>query len=337
MRGSFGVAAFAAVLVLGGMTAVPAAMAGTSASRPAAVTGASATITFAATAKKPFQIKAGKPFAVTSSVHGVRKGDRLALEGYYAYTKKRKPSWHVLGSWPMKAGEKSFRGIARASDPGLFTLRVQFVRKGKLLPKSQSNTFQLRVLAFKLPKLSEPGRKSVPPHAGAAAPGAATTGAPEVTLTDWTDVECANPLTVAHGVIVPSPVGAINGQLEVAQVIWARDAVPGGYWGNWYLVTVQPQYITPPQPDQFSIVEDAEAEEVTSNQLREITLDYSADTSDRFHQVAWDLEYQKPDGLWAWISPNAWYTPESFVQWDVQQIGTFQSAYCETYRTAGHS
>jgi hypothetical protein len=335
MRRTFGVAAFAAVLALGCTTAVP-ALAGTSTSRPGTAVGSSATITVAGAARKPVQIKAGKPFTVTSRVHGVRKGDRLALEGYFRFVRSRKPGWHVLGSWPMKAGQTSFRGVARASDPGLYTLRVQFVRKGKLLAKSQSNSFQLRVLAFKLPRLAKPGKASVPPHAATAAAGRAT-AAPDVPLNGWTDVECANPLTVGHGVIVPSPLGSVGGQEEVAQVIWARDALPGGYFGGWYLVTVQPQYITQPQPDQFSIVEDAKAEEVTSNQLKEVTLDYSADTSDRYHQVAWDLEYQKADGSWAWISPNAWYTPESFVQWNVQQIGTYQSAYCETYYTAGHN
>ena len=315
-------------------------MAGTGSARPAitrpVITRPGATVT----AKKPFQIKAGKPFAVTSSVHGVRKGDRLALEAYYSYSRSKKRSWHVLGSWPMKAGQTHFRGIARASDPGLYTLRVQFVRKRKLLPNSQSNAFQLRVLSFKLPRLSRPGKKSVPP--GAVAPvapvAAGAPAAPDVTLSGWTDVECANPLTVAHGVVVPSPISAgLSGQEEVAQVIWARDALPGGYYGGWYVAAVNAQYITPPQPDQFQIVEDAKAEDVVSNRLTEVTLDYSAATSDEYHQFAWDLEYQKADGSWAWISPSAWYTPESYVQWDIAQIGTFQSANCETYYTAGHS
>ena len=312
-------------------------MAGTGLPRPA-IARPGATVA----AKKPFQIKAGKPFAVTSSVHGVRKGDRLALEAYYSYSKSKKRSWHVLGSWPMKAGQTSFRGIARASAPGLYTLRVQFVRKGKLLPNSQSNAFQLKVLSFKLPRLSKPGKKSVPPGAGTASTATtastAITAAPDVTLSGWRDVECANPLTVAHGVIVPSPIsGGLSGQEEVAQVIWARDALPGGYYGGWYVAAVNAQYITPPQPDQFQIVEDAKAEDVVSNQLTEVTLDYSAATSDEYHQFAWDLEYQKADGSWAWISPTAWYTPESYVQWDIAQIGTFQSANCETYYTAGHS
>lgn len=315
----------AAVLALGVTAAVP-AMAATAVGRPSIAASAG---TMAAT-NKPFQIKAGKPFAVTDTVHGVRKGDRLALEAYYSYSKSRKPSWHVLGSWPMKAGQRSFRGITRASAPGLWTLRVQFVRKGKLLANSQSNTFQLKVLSFKLPKLSKPHQKSVPPGAVAAAPS--------VTASSWTDVECANPLTVAHGVIVPSPLTTgLAGQEEVAQVIWARDAYPGGYFGNWYVAKVNAQYITPPQPDQFQIVEDAKAETLVSNQLTETTLDYSADTADEFHQFAWDLEYQQADGSWAWLNPTAWYTPESYVQWDTAQTGTSQSAYCETYYTAGHS
>ena len=328
MRRSFGVSIFAAVFALGGIGAVP-AMAGTGSARPASIRPAIITSRATVNASKPFQIKAGRPFAVTSSVHGVRKGDRLALEGYFAYTKSRKRSWHVLGSWPMKAGQTRFRGIARASVPGLYTLRVQFLRRGKLLAKSQSNAFQLRVLSFKHPQPTRPGKKSVPPGWASAAP--------DVTLSDWTDVECANPLTVAHGVIVPSPVsGGISGQLAVIQVVWARDALPGGYYGGWYIAAENPQYITPPVPDQFQIVEDAKAEDVVSNQLTEETLDYSAATSDEYHQFAWDLMYQKADGSWAWLSPSAWYTPVSYVQWDTAQIGTFQSAYCETYRTAGH-
>ena len=136
---------------------------------------------------------------------------------------------------------------------------------------------------------------------------------------------------------MPSPItGGLSGQEEVAQVIWARDALPGGYYGGWYVAAVNAQYITQPQPDQFQIVEDAKAEDVVSNQLTEVTLDYSAASSDEFHQFAWDLEYQKADGSWAWISPSAWDTPESYVQWDTAQIGTFQSANCETYYTAGH-
>jgi hypothetical protein len=293
---------------------------------PTAIAQPTATVA----AKKPFQIKAGKPFAVTTSVHGVKKGDRLALEAYYSVSKSKTRSWHVLGSWPMKAGETSFRGIARASTPGLYTLRVQFLRQRKLLPKSQSNAFQLKVLSFKLPRLSKPGKKSVPPGAAEAAPGG--------TLSGWTDVECANPLTVAHGVIVPSPIASgLPGQEEVVQVIWARDAFPGGSYTGWYVAAENPQYITPPIADQFQIVNDAKAEDVVSNQLTEETLDYSAATSDEYHQFAWDLAYQKPDGSWAWISPSAWYTPESYVQWDTAQIGTFQSPYCETYYTAGHS
>jgi hypothetical protein len=328
MRRSFGAAIFAAVFALGGVavaTTPAPAMAGTGPVRPA-MARPGATVA----AKKPFQIKAGKPFAVTTSVHGVRKGDRLALEAYYSYSKSKKRSWHVLGSWPMKAGETSFRGIARAGVPGLYTLRVQFVRKGKLLPKSQSNAFQLKVLSFKLPELSKPGKKSVPPGVAEAAPN--------VTVGSWTDVECANPLTVAHGVIVPSPLTVgLAGQEEVAQVIWARDALPGGNWGGWYVATVNAQYITQPQPDQFQIVMDAKAEDVVSNQLTEVTLDYSAATSDEYHQFAWDLEYQNADGSWAWLNPSAWYTPESYVQWDTAQTGTFRSPYCVTYYTAGHS
>jgi hypothetical protein len=328
MRKALGVAISAAAFTLGITTAVP-AMAATGSARPAVVQPAAASVQ----ASKPFQIKAGKPFAVTSTVRGVRKGDRLALEAYSSYSKSRKPSWHVVGSWPMKAGQTRFRGIARASDPGLFTLRVQFLRNRKLLPNSQSNAFQLKVLSFKLPKLPKPsraGKASVVPGTVAAAP--------DVPVSSWTDVECANPLTVAHGVIVPSPITeGLSGQGEVAQVIWARDALPGGRYGAWYVAGVHAQYITPPQPDQFQIVEDADAESVLSNQLAETTLDYSAATSDEFHQFAWDLALQQADGSWAWINPSAWYTPASYVQWDTAQTGTFQSANCETYYTAGHA
>jgi hypothetical protein len=289
------------------------------------MTEASATVIGAT---KPFQIKAGKPFAVTSSVHGVKKGDRLALEAYYAFTKKVKPAWHVLGSWPMKAGQTSFRGVALAGHPGLFTLRLQFVRGGKLLAKSESNSFQLKVLSFTVPKLRKPSTTSATPGAIADAPG--------VTLSGWTNVECANPLTVGRGVIVPSPIASgLSGQEEVEQVVWARDAVPGGSYGAWYIASVNPQYITQPQPDVFQIVEDADAETVVSNQLTEETIDYSNQTSDEYHQFAWDLEIQKADGTWVWASPTAWYTPESYVQWDPTQTVKFQSPYCVTYYAAG--
>jgi hypothetical protein len=318
-----GAAISAAVLALGVTAAVP-AVAATGPVRPATERPA-----VTATASKPFQIKAGKLFAVTSTVRGVKKGDRLALEAYYSYSRSSKPSWHVLGSWPMKAGETRFRGDARASDPGFYTLRVQFLRNRKLLPNSQSNAFQLKVLSFRLPNLSKPSKTS-------ALPGTVT-AAPDVPLSGWTDVECAKPLTVAHGVIVPSPItGGLSGQGEVAQVIWARDALPGGNYSAWYVAAVHAQYITPPQPDQFQIVEDANAETVVSNQLTETTLDYSAATSDEYHQFAWDLAIQEADGSWVWVSPTAWYTPASYVQWDTAQTGAFQSANCETYYTAGH-
>ena len=318
MRGPLAAAVSAAVLALGVTAAVP-AMAETNSARPAA----------AVPAGKPFQIKTGKQFAVTSTVHGVRKGDRLALAADYSYSKSSKPGWHILGSWPMKSGETRFRGTARASDPGLYNLRVQFLRSGKLLPDSQSKAFQLKVLSFKLPKPSKPSKTSAPLTTAAASL--------DVTLSSWTDVECAKPLTVAHGVIVPSPItSGLSGQEEVAQVIWARDGRPGGSWGAWYVAAVHEQYITQPVPDEFQIVQDANAESVVSNQLTETTLDYSGATSDEFHQIAWDLEAQKADGSWVWASPTAWYTPASYVQWDTAQTGTSQSANCETYYTAGH-
>jgi hypothetical protein len=321
-RGFLGAAIPAAVIALGIAAAGP-AVAATGPAGPAADRPAVAAVE----ASKTPQIKAGKPFTVTSTVYGVRKGDRLALEAYYAYAKAGKKGWHVLGSWPMHAGQTRFRGTALAGTPGLYTLRVQFLRGGKLLPHSQSNTFALKVLSFRVPKLHRPSATS-----------ASRRTAPDVTLSDWTDVECANPLTVAHGVIVPSPITAgLSGQGEVAQVIWARDALPGGNYSAWYVAAVNPQYITQPQPNEFEIVEDADAPQVVSNQLTETTLDYSAATSDEFHQFAWDLAIEQPDGSWAWSSPTAWYTPGSYVQWDNAQTGKFQSANCETYRTAGHS
>jgi hypothetical protein len=322
MRRSLGVAISAATLALGVTTAVP-ALAATNPTQVATVRS-----TAAVPASKPFAIKAGSAFAVTSTVHGVRKGDRLALEGYYRYSKKSKAGWHVLGSWAMQPGKTSFRGVSRASTPGLYTLRVQFLRNGKLLPKSQSNTFQLRVLSFKTPKVTKPRKGS--------ALLLTATVRPQDTASGWTDVECANPQTVAHGVIVPSPYTAgLSGQGEVAQVIWARDALPGGSWSGWYVAGVNEQYITPPQPNQFQIVEDADAQSVLSNQLTESTLDYSNATSDEFHQFAWDLEVQEANGSWVWES-STWFTPASYTQWDTAQTSTFQSADCETYYTAGN-
>jgi len=317
MHRSFAIAAAGTALALGIVTAIP-AMAATGPGKAHAMTRAGARMTSAAS--KPFQVKAGKDFDVVATVHGVQKGDRLALESYYAYFRGQKASWHVLGSWPMTAGEKNFRGAARSTTPGLFTLRLQFVRKGKLLPGSQSNSFQLRVLGFTVPTLSKPKRAAFLPNA---------------TLSDWTSAECATALTVGHGVVIPSPIpGHLNGQELVAQVVWARDAVPGGTYGAWYVADITKQAITQPPADEFAI--DNVNDLVQSNQLIGQVLYYPNGNSDEYHQIAWDLAIQTSDGSWVWINPTDWYTPASYIQWDRSELTSFQSANCETYVTAGH-
>jgi hypothetical protein len=310
--------ALAVAGALGGMAlAAPAAV--SAATRPAALKeGASIS---AAASRRPFRIKAGKVYYVHASVRGVRRGERLALESRYW------GRWHRLGSWPMHRGSYRFYGRARSTRPGLYTLRVQFQRRGRLERGTASNTFRVRVLGFHVPKPRRPHRN--------ADPGAR----PSTPLSDWTSVACA-PTTpgLGHGVVVPSPLAQLtNFTGHINQVVWSRDALPGGSYGKWYIANTTPQYITPPAPDEVSIGGSfayGSDELTTSDDLQDTLLDFGAVTE--YHQIAWDMQIQDPStGNWYYVNPTQWYTPGSYVQYGTDGISTSQSANCETYQAPG--
>ena len=134
------------------------------------------------TEQHPFKIKAGKRYDVVATLSGVRRHDRLAFEAYYRTGHVGPKRWHVLGSWQLHRGERRFRGAARATIPGLWTLRVQFLRHHRLLRGSQSNRFYVRVLSFKIP-VHIPRK---PKHGN----GVSSNG---IVIPNWTDVYCAYP------------------------------------------------------------------------------------------------------------------------------------------------
>jgi hypothetical protein len=262
--------------------------------------------------KKPFRIRAGRIYDVVATLHGVRRGDRLELESHYLR------GWHDIGSWRLKKGQHHFRGRARSSRAGLYKLRVQVLRHHGLLRGSQSNSFQVRVLGFRVPKLRRPQ-------------ASAPTGKPNDVSSNWTDTVCARAGQLGAGVDIPSPLGSLTGTGKVAQVLWVRDALPGGTYGPWYYF-VFPQLITPADNSETLTIGDPAAGNANSSDLDPMTLFYG--TEDEYHQVAWDLALQASDGTWSWYSSD-WLTPASYLQWDKSETHEFLSNSCETYAQAG--
>jgi hypothetical protein len=314
-RRLLGVAAAAATVVGVGVAAPQALAAPVSSHQHAAGSPAAMSSHVAsATSRKPFRIKAGRIYDVIATVRGVRTGERLGLEVYYWHR------WHVKGSWKMHRGSYHFRGSARSTHPGLYTMRVQFLSKRhKPIKGTQSNRFQVRVLGFHVPKAHRPKKSG-----GSAVPA--------TKLGDWTDIQCAETLPgLGHGLIIPSPVSRLNGSGEVNQVVWARDALPGGYYGNWYIANTDKQYIHPADPGIITITGQGDLKD--TSYLDDIYLEYPAQTE--YHQIAWDLQIQGADGNWYYVS-SSWFTPASYIQWDQKGISTSQSDNCLTYQTAGH-
>lgn len=309
------VAAVAAAAAAVGIAAPQAMAAPVSSLQQAAVSPAAMSSQVASmTGRKPFRIKAGRLYDIVATVRGVRTGERLALEVYYWHR------WHVKGSWKMHRGAYHFRGAARSAHPGLYTMRVQFLSKRhKPIKGTQSNKFQVRVLAFHVPKAHRPKKSG-------------SNAVPSTKLSDWTDVQCAETLPgLGHGLIIPSPVSRLNGSGEVNQVVWARDALPGGYYGNWYIAQTDEQYIHPADPDIITITGQGDIKD--SSYLDDIYVEYPAQTE--YHQIAWDLQIQASNGNWYYVS-SSWFTPASYIQWDQKGISTSQSDNCLTYQTAGH-
>jgi hypothetical protein len=329
--------ALAVASAIGAGVTVLTATAATASPTPRAAAPASATIT-SASRHKVFSIRSGKIFDVTASVHGVRSGDRLALESLYRIRPRGARHWHVLGSWRMHRGQRHFTGKTYGTTPGLFTLRVQFLRHRRLLKGSQSNQFQVRVRRFSLKRLAKPHKhKKAAATAVSTAAGRWPLGARPGAVINWQEpIQCApdggQADTVGHGILVPPPVANIGITGNVAQVIWVQAAAPGGTFGKWQIAaTPVEETLTPVQPGTFSLGSGSDSK--LSDELGATILDYPNDSGDVFRNVAWDLEIQASDGSWAWVSPTSWYTPSSYRQWSQDGLSQSASGFCETFNS----
>jgi hypothetical protein len=308
------VVASASALALG----LPAALPATAAARFSHPSAAAITSTTAASSgHRPFLVKPGKIFEVTATLSGVRNNDRLALESYFRRVPHHPKGWHVLGSWRLHRGERHFVGLTRGGYPGLFTLRVQFLRHHRLLRGSQSNRFSVRVLGFHVRKLRRPPRSRETLMGPNSARG-------------WDDVECGAAITGGADVYVAAPISTLGNSvpLRVFQVVFARDALPGGNYDNWYVASYLEQVVQPTgsDPNEFTI--GAGELSYRPDELGEVPqLEYGNGTE--FHQIAWDIEIQEADGTWVWASPTL-ITPESYIQVDQRGIKS-QSSNCETF------
>jgi hypothetical protein len=293
------------------------------------ITSSDATNT--STKSHPFHVKPGRIFDVTATLHGVRKNDRLALESYFRAHRHNPKKWHILGSWRLHRGARHFRGRTYGSYPGLFTLRVQFLRHGQRLSGSQSNRFYVKVLRFHVHKLRRPHHaSSVPNLHGLAIPNTSS-------VSDWTSVECADPAAGGAGVVVPPPFRSLGNSnvVNVYQVAFARDANPGGNYGNWYAASVQPQTVQPAGSDNNQDAFSIGAGNLTyrPDQLGTVPeLSYVGSTE--YHQIGWDLQVQLADGSWEWVY-NDIVTPGSYIQYAQDGSGSSQSANCETFPGVG--
>lgn len=305
------------VLALGLPAALPAAA---SARRPHPSVSAAVSMRrpAASTEHHPFQVKPGKVFEVTATLSGIHQNDRLALESYFRRAPRHPKRWNVLGSWRLHPGEHHFVGLTRGSYPGFFTLRVQFLRHGRLLSGSQSNRFYVRVLRFHVRKLRRPH-----PHNAALVR--------TYNASSWEDVECAVPITEGADVYVPAPISTLGNSvpLHVYQVVFARDALPGGNYDNWYVASYLEQVVQPTGSDTDEISIGAGEHSYTPDELGEVPqLEYGTQTE--FHQIAWDIEIQEADGSWVWASRTL-IEPASYIQYD-RNGNASQSNYCETFR-----
>jgi hypothetical protein len=293
-----------------------------------------------------FKIGPGKIFDVTATLHGVRHGDRLALESYFRKHRHhpRSPKrWHVLGSWRLHAGEHHFAGRTYGSYPGLFTLRVQFLRHGHLLRGSQSNRFYVEVRRFhakklRKPKHHKPHRK---PHGnngllhGLAIPQHATT---DGVLGDWDSVECAS-LSAGlggGGVDVVPPFRHLGNDEPVNAVqVSFYSNYSNGSWGPWQEGNVLPQTVNTDGAGLTDItINAASGDSSASDELGTIQpLDFYGQQG--YHTIGWDLAIQNINtGQWGWLSTDI-EIPGSYQQYDSNGNYEGQSSTCYTYHGAG--
>lgn len=271
-------------------------------------------------------VQLGGSYYVKIGVKNVTKGYRLALESYVQPSREAKKQWVVRGSWPLKPGTKTFVGRAIANVTGTYTLRVQFMRNGKLIPKDYSGSAQLKVIGKKPPKVSKP--KIAP---GLATARAAATPNGVVADSDWTSVTCASFDTLGHGVDIPSPyTQAIAGTGYVDQLLLTAKWQPATRsWGPWQYVSVPVQEITQPDPNVIT-VNGSLTSNTASNELSAMLMDFSGDP-DEYHTFAWNIAAWV-NGSWK-VANSSWLMPGSYLQWPspIATIVPFTTSTCETF------
>jgi hypothetical protein len=282
----------------------------------------------AATSHGVPSVKAGAPFYVKDGVHGVRSGDRLGLEIYSSLK-----GWRLAGSWPLHRHQTYFKGYANTWVVALFRLRLVFLRNHRVLPGSSSNVFKLRVVARHAPGtnvLPQVSKDSV--SSGGLG---SLVARPASVVSDWNTIQCSVDVSndgnpgLHKGVDFFPPITTLgdNVTADINQVIWERDADPGGDYGPWTIVQTTLQHLHPYDGNTIYIGNSGGDETLPD------WFAFNYHTTALYHQYAWDLQIYSPsDGLWYYASPTQWYTPAAYQQYPLQ-IGepAFQSPTCYTF------
>ena len=302
------------VLSLGAIIALAGGMAITAPATAGAVSAPPRVASFQEAA--PFTVKAGSLYGIRSTLSGIHQGDRLALES-------KQGKWRILGYYSLRAGQTKLAVNAGTSRPGLFTLRLAIQRNGRILPSSIGNAFQVKVVGFSVPKARRPKVSS-----------SGHSLKPATTLTDWNSVQCGAAYPgLSVSILIPSPIRQLPGTRVVNQVVWVRDAIPGGTYGAWNIDSAQQQVVQPPQPGIVQISEYGTSDLPDSSYLVDSNVAFKP--NDYYHQVAWDLQVRNPQtGVWSYVSSNT-YEPNSYIQWSRDGLTSSQSANCETYAKGG--
>jgi hypothetical protein len=267
------------------------------------------------------QVVAGNRFYVTDGVHGVRAGDRLGLEVLW------QNGWHFAGSWSMHAGQRHFRGYALTGQVGLFTLRLGFVHHRKLLARSFSNRFQLRVT----PRVPPPGA-IVAPQFSKAAKFVGPIAKTATVLPGWDTIQCAVDQSEYGGIGLNEAVDfhppfntlGDNVNATINQVIWERKAFPGAPYNNWAIVHTNEQTLSPPQYNTEVYIGNDQA---SSEELPD-WFEFVANHQSVWHQFAWDMQIYENGVGWVWQSPT-WFTPGSYIQYPGTEAGPGAQGYYE--------
>lgn len=266
-------------------------------------------------AKKPFTIRAGKVYYVHARLSHVGAHQRIAVESYVH------GRWYFRGSYRLHRGQRVLNGKATTSVVGFYTLRLHFMRNGKLIKGNVSNKFKVRVTGLKKPRTRRPRTNAQAPRPNA------------ITYGGWNDILCARPALQVLGrraaVELSSPVSHVAQQdTWLNQVWWARDAYPGGTYGAWHIVATKMQHVLRNDPSVVSI--EGVAAVVTSNYLSGPNLYYRTDET-LVHQYAWDLQIFAPGIGWSYINNTDFYTPESYGQYAADGTGPYSRPDCITF------